>query len=161
MQGVNWLTRKVITMSPIILTMRQSVDAKTGLTHLDIDSRPESGLPGTTEERVLNWEPVEVDSALFGKLRGRTRWVQPSELVDENEYLTAGLEKDGSDDGRLIQMYTEFLAISAVTTQVCGFETVNGARYHTRRIVARKGDEVVKVRLVYDYLDAGKADGEK
>lgn len=35
--------------------------------------------------------------------------------------------------------------------QVWGFEEIDGQRYHTRRVVARKGDKVEHLRLVYSY----------
>ena len=35
--------------------------------------------------------------------------------------------------------------------QIWGFENVKGKRYYTRRVVVRKGKEVQRVRLVYDY----------
>jgi hypothetical protein len=35
--------------------------------------------------------------------------------------------------------------------QVWGFEEIDGERFYTRRVVVRKGDEVERVRLVYDY----------
>ena len=40
--------------------------------------------------------------------------------------------------------------------QIWGFEQLNGKRYHTRRVVVRKGGEVQRVRLVYAYQ--GKVD---
>lgn len=33
-----------------------------------------------------------------------------------------------------------------------GFEKVDGKRYHVRHVVVRKGDQVKKARLVYDYV---------
>lgn len=35
--------------------------------------------------------------------------------------------------------------------QIWGFQMVEGARKHVRRIVSKKGKEEHKVRLVYDY----------
>ncbi|KAF7160310.1 hypothetical protein CNMCM5623_005830 [Aspergillus felis] len=36
--------------------------------------------------------------------------------------------------------------------QVWGFETINGQRYHTRRVVVAKGGEFKMARLVYTYV---------
>ena len=35
--------------------------------------------------------------------------------------------------------------------QIWGFETVDGKRFYTRRVVVRKGEQVERVRLVYDF----------
>lgn len=45
--------------------------------------------------------------------------------------------------------------------QVWNFETVNGKRYHTRRVVARDstGEKSERVRLVYDYQGEGEREG--
>lgn len=35
--------------------------------------------------------------------------------------------------------------------QIWGFESIDQKRYYTRRVVVRKGQDVQRVRLVYDY----------
>lgn len=37
--------------------------------------------------------------------------------------------------------------------QIWGFETIDGQRYHTRRVVAAKEGEYVFGRLVYDWYE--------
>lgn len=151
MQNIGWLTRKIINSSPITLHMRQWTDEATGLAHLDIENRPDSGLPGTKEERVLNWEPSKVTSQIFGELIGRTRYISPADLKlqDEDEALSQGWEP-GLEE--LVQMQTEHVDAGALTKQVCGFELLDGKRYHTRHVVVTKAEQVLKVRVVYDYL---------
>jgi hypothetical protein len=36
--------------------------------------------------------------------------------------------------------------------QIWGFEEIDGKRYHTRRSVVRKGSQVERGRLVYNYV---------
>jgi len=36
--------------------------------------------------------------------------------------------------------------------QVWGFAIVDGQRYYTRRVVVTKGKEVLRVRLVYNWI---------
>jgi hypothetical protein len=37
-----------------------------------------AGIPGTTEQYILDWEWRENDDAFFGKVRGRNRWSRAS-----------------------------------------------------------------------------------
>jgi hypothetical protein len=148
-QEVNWLTRKVLTMSPVVASIQQRVN-EAQLTCITIHSKPSSGLPRTTEQRVLNGESRELTHALFGRIRGRTEWVERADLPAE--WLGAGLEVDASANGRIILMTTEHLDINATTYQANGFEVVSSQRHYVRRVEVRKGDDVTRVRLVYDYL---------
>ncbi|KAJ9137154.1 Calycin [Pleurostoma richardsiae] len=145
-QGVNWLTRKVLTVGTFTLTIQETVD-EAGLTHLVIDTKPGSGLPGTTERRVLNDEPSELTHPLFGKIRGRTKWLAPAELP--SEWLGAGFE-DGTVKTML--MTTDHLDIDAITYQAGAFQVIKEERRYVRNVEVQRGDESQRVKLVYDYL---------
>lgn len=57
-------------------------------------------------------------------------------------------------EGDVIWSHTESLGNGWVADQVWGFAEVEGLRRHVRRVVSRKGKEVVRVRLVYDWKSA-------
>ena len=138
--------RKVLNAAKVTLTIQESeVD---GVTHLQIESKPGAGLPPSTEARVFNNEPVEVEHPLFGKVRSQTRWATAGELQVVDASLAQGFE-----EGALAYVRTEHLEHEGtLTQQAWGFEEINGTRFHTRHVVVSKGDEVVKVKVVYDYL---------
>ncbi|CAI7632645.1 hypothetical protein PCG10_006809 [Penicillium crustosum] len=146
-QGVNWLTRKVIAMANVTLTIDQRKD-ENGNTLLDIENKPSGGLPATQEKRVLNWQPVELNHGLFGNIRGRSRICKLADL--EDDYLRQGWE-DGTEE--VMHFKTEHLdSKGVVTQQVAGFIVLNGTRYHARRVLVTKDDgERLEAKLVYDY----------
>ncbi|KAJ5192814.1 hypothetical protein N7449_008956 [Penicillium cf. viridicatum] len=146
-QGVNWLTRKVIAMANVTLTINQRKDENSNIL-LDIENKPSGGLPTTQEKRVLNWEPVELNHGLLGNIRGRSRICKLADLDDD--YLRQGWE-DGTEE--VMHFRTEQLdSKGVVTQQVAGFIVLNGTRYHTRRVLVTKDDgERLEAKLVYDY----------
>jgi len=146
MQHVNWLTRKVLTAGTITMNIRQTVDEE-GQTHLTIESKSGSGLPSSTEARLLNNETRHVNHPIFGKITGRTRWAALTDLP--SEWLASGWEEGTI---KVILMTTEHLDVDAVTFQAGGFEFVRGERYYVRHVEVRKGSELLQVKLVYNYL---------
>ena len=149
-QGVNWLTRKVITASAITMSIEQRKDGE-GVTRLSIHSKPNSALPGSTETRVLNNGPRELEHPIFGKIRGRTAWVSKADLP--SEWLGQNLE--GQSSNGLILMTTEHLDTNATTYQANGFESIGGKNHYVRRVQVNgenEPDEQARVKLVYDYL---------
>lgn len=136
-------------MTTVVLSIKEWVDASTGVTHMDIELKPSSGLPGSTEVRVFNFQGIEVTHPVFGKIRGHTRWTGAKELDEVDAFLAQGFEK-GMDT--YMHMMTEHLDHGAVTHQACGFEEIEGTRYHTRHLFVKNGDEALRVKLVYDYL---------
>lgn len=154
-QGVNWLTRKVMATSAITMSIEQSKDNE-GVTHLSIHSKPNSGLPGSTETRVLNNEPRELKHPIFGMIRGRTKWVSKADLP--SDWLRENLEGQSSEG--FILMTTEHLDTNATTYQANGFEVINGDNRYVRHVQvngASEADEQARVKLVYDYLGPIKA----
>jgi hypothetical protein len=148
-QGVNWLMRRVINMATITLTINQTINSTTGDTLLDIESKPNGGLPSSMEKRILNWTPVTLNHAMLGNIRGRSRWCKLSDL--SSAYLREGWE-EGTED--MIHFYTQHLDHKGIVTQqVVGFVVIDGVRYHARRILVTKGEkESIEARLIYDYI---------
>ena len=79
------------------------------------------------------------------------RYIKISDITDS--YLQEGPwleEGEGEEKGDVIWSYTEGES-GWTAEQIWGFQMVEGARKHVRRIVSKKGKEEHKVRLVYDY----------
>jgi hypothetical protein len=77
-----------------------------------------------------------------------SRWIKidSPEIVDD--FLKEGwLETDGE----FIQSFVDNEGKGWNGEQIWGFAEVDGKRYHVRRVVVKKGDETLKVRLVYDW----------
>lgn len=147
--------RKVLNMAAVTLVITESEED--GLTRIHVENRPASGLPPTTEDRVFNYESVEVAHALFGKVRSKTRWAGATDLDEVDEFLAAGFDTEVAQP-LFVHIMTEHLDNGVVTHQAWGFEQVEGNRFHTRHIVVKKGEEAVRVKLVYDYLGPRPAD---
>lgn len=153
LQGIGWLTRRAISWATITLHVKQYFDDK-GITHIDIDQTVSGGINGTTELRELDWMEREHSDHLFGKLKGKSRWVEL-----DNAEITDPFLKDGWEDGtpagpngeKFIQAWVVSEEKGWTADQIWGFAVVDGARYYVRRVVVQKGDTVLKVRLVYDW----------
>ncbi|KAJ5530285.1 hypothetical protein N7527_003678 [Penicillium freii] len=91
------------------MIIKQYTD-EAGLTHLTIDSKSGSGLPGSTENRLLNNETRHANHPLFGKITGRTSWVNLADLP--SPWLADGWEQSTT---RAILMTTEHLDIDGVS----------------------------------------------
>ncbi|KAI0452057.1 hypothetical protein F5B21DRAFT_484964 [Xylaria acuta] len=146
LHGVPWLLRKILGWVSMTVAIKTWSDTPTGLTHFLIEYKPPLGLPTSSEERVFNFEGDEFTVPIYGKLRVRMRWATAKELDGIDEFLAEGFE------GTNIHMMTEHVDLDTVTHQVFGFEEVGGTRFHTRHIVVMRGEEVQKLRLVYDYI---------
>lgn len=86
--------------------------------------------------------------------------MQGSGGEDDVKFLKAEVLKDLkttsgflADDGGQVQSWAvnQDAAQGWTAEQVWGFEVLEGKRYYTRRVVVRKGQDVQRVRLVYDY----------
>lgn len=143
-QGVGWIQRKAISAASLELSIKMYEEG--GVTHLDTGIKPSLG-PPSSEERVLDWvTEAEVKHPLFGNGKAQGKWAKVDELDDE--FLSKGWE-DGTAELVLIQ---NTMDSGVVTTLVHGFEVVKGERHYVRHVVCKKGSEVAKVKLVYDYI---------
>lgn len=103
MQGVGWLSRKIIRSSTITLFVKHYKDDE-GVEHIDIEQTITGGLKGPPEYRTLNWTLHKLDHNLFGPIIGRSRRVPVVEITDG--YLNSGWLPDVSRDDA-IQSYAE------------------------------------------------------
>lgn len=98
---------------------------------------------------------------MFGSLRGRSRWLSSSSFNNASEgegmdsFLTEGWLEEGEEAGPAgeskIESFSESNGNGWTADQMWGFAVVDGKRYHVRRVVVKKGEEVLRVRLVYDW----------
>lgn len=96
-------------------------------------------------------------------MRGRSHFVKLGELDqgEDTEFLKKGFEEgkvkdggqgNGEGEGQVIHSWAESVGGGWVANQVWGFEVVEGKRYYVRHVVVRKGKEVKRARLVYDFV---------
>jgi hypothetical protein len=152
LQGIGWLTRKAIGIATVTLHVKQY--ETDGVTHIDIDQTATGGIKGTTELRVLNWSVREHEDHLFGKLEGKSRWTDITAVEDSwlKEGWLEGDEEKGGPNGELfIQSYVENNERGWTGDQIWGFAIIDGVRYYTRKVLFKKGDKTMKVRLVYNW----------
>ena len=106
------------------------------------------------EERIVYYEWREKNDRIFGRVNGRSRYVNLDEV--ETEYLKQGWDKQflAEGDGQVVQVFVDSIGKNPNWTaeQVWGFEIVDGQKRHTRRIVVKRGKEEHKLRLVYDWV---------
>jgi hypothetical protein len=65
LQGVGWFKRNVIALSTITLSVKHYKDDG-GVEHIDIDQTVTGGIPGTSEDRILDWVERHKEDGLFG-----------------------------------------------------------------------------------------------
>ena len=118
-----------------------------GLEHIDINQTLTGGIPGTTENRTLDWQEREHSDGIFGPVVGRSKRVRLDEIL--KDYLKTGWT-DGTKEDGAIDTYarsdTPKSGRSWTTEQVsgkfCGFTHVcndairSGA---SKRLMVRRG----------------------
>lgn len=152
LQGVNALIRKAASAASVHLTVKQP-DTQ----HISMAQSVTAGkIPGTTEEYVLDWAWRENEDGFFGKVKGRSRWVNVEEGMQE-DVLGEGegnVWVEGDSEGSLIEAEGKKEG-EWEARHLWGFEVVDGERKHTRRVWVRKKEgEEIRVRMVYDWVGA-------
>lgn len=151
------------------------------LFHIDAQQTITGGIQGTKEARALDWEEREHVDHIFGKLQGRSRFIggaksedgavrpvleiqskvgKPDADAKVQKFLSGEVLADGSkSEGFLagegeevfMQSFVRNVESGWTAEQVWGFETVDGERRHTRRVVVVKNGKVEFGRLVYSF----------
>lgn len=124
-----------------------------------------AGLSTTQEDRNLNWTDAEHSDRIFGKVVGKSRLFKMQDFemqgpgtTEDKIFLKAEKLKDLKTDSRyledeLVQSWAVSQSGGWTAEQIWGFEEIEGKRFYTRRVVVRKGEDVERARLVYDYKD--------
>jgi hypothetical protein len=119
---------------------------------------------GTSEKRNLDWQYRPHSDHIFGDVSGRSRWIKVEDIgkdiesegvADDAKYLAEGWD-DEIKNAEALESYVINEDNGWTAWQIWGIAVVEGARRQVRRVVVRKGTEVKRIRLVYDW--AGKLD---
>jgi len=151
LQGLSWFTRRAISLATITLYVRHYKD-DSNVEHIDIDQTL-TGIPGTTENRILDWTFRENEDYLFGAVLGRSRRVQLDEI--DNEFLRKGWLPDTVEHGAInsyVKSDTPKSNTTWIAEQIWGFEEINGERRYVRHVdFIGPNNEHIQARLVYDF----------
>lgn len=102
------------------------------------------------DDYVLDSKTREATVPIFGTIAMYAKYTPLSELEDA-EYR-ARLE-EGQTGAAVIQEIAKNEGVGWDAVGTWGFEILDGQRYFTRTTITTKGEEVVPVRLVYDYRE--------
>lgn len=99
------------------------------------------------EKRILDYTWRDHEDKIFGKVRGKSRWVKLKD-IDEDDFMKTGFD---DMEGEHVQALAENIGNGWTANQVWGFEEVDGKRHYVRHVVVRTGEDWKQARLVYDY----------
>ncbi|KAH9009553.1 hypothetical protein EDB83DRAFT_2512990 [Lactarius deliciosus] len=152
LQGVGWWMRSAIALATVTLYVKHYKD-ESGVEHIEIDQRLTGGVPGTVENRTLDWTPREHDDHLFGAVIGKSRRVMLDVL--DNEFLRKGWLQDTEQHGAInayAQSDTPKSGKTWIAEQIWGFELVGDERRYVRHLdFLGPEKEHIQARLVYDF----------
>jgi len=151
LQGVSWWRRRAIALATVTLYVRHYKD-DSNIEHIDIDQTL-TGIPGTSELRILDWTLREHEDYLFGQVVGKSRRVKVDEI--ENEFLRDGWLPDTVESGAInsyVKSDTPKSNTTWIAEQTWGFEKIDDERHYVRHVdFIGPGDEHIQARLVYDF----------
>jgi hypothetical protein len=143
LQDVNFLLRKAISSASVHLKISQPNENEI---HIE-QTATAAKVPGTTEQYILDYQWRENKDPFFGQVKGRSRWIDRSEI--EEEGLKEGVDK--LEEGKLIEA-TSGDDNNWSATHIWGFKDIEGQRRHVRKVVVKgKDGEEVRVMMVYDW----------
>ncbi|CAO2656762.1 Nn.00g055650.m01.CDS01 [Neocucurbitaria sp. VM-36] len=165
LQGIGWLTRKALGAATVTQHLSQSpTTGENGqpTTEITINQLVTGGLKGSTEKRTMDWHYRGHSDWLFGTLQGRSRYTTLANILEESKgkgvveedakFIVEGWLKE-TEEGEVVESFVDNEGNKWTGWQIWGFAEINGERMLTRRFAIRRKDknEVVRVRLVYDY----------
>jgi hypothetical protein len=124
-----------------------------GVYYIEATQMAPAGFKGSTEQRILDGAWHDKKDFIFGPTKEKTEWIKLSDLSDADEddkYLKTGFDAETEAD-EVISATIESVGAGWVGRQVWGFETIGGVRKHVRHLTVRKGDKVVRLKMVNDY----------
>ncbi|CAK3992742.1 Hypothetical predicted protein [Lecanosticta acicola] len=145
MQGIPWLVRQAAIYSDIQVKLTQYVDDE-GIPRVD-QLQISTGGVRQFEPRFMNGALIEVEIMFWGPTTGFTKYIKNTDI--EDDFLKQGWIEE--DDGDVILDHTDSKTNGWSATQVWGFAVLDGERRHVRRIVSKKGNDVLTMTTVYDY----------
>ncbi|KAL2158314.1 hypothetical protein VTH06DRAFT_4635 [Thermothelomyces fergusii] len=164
LQGIPWIIRKAVSWATITGTITQTKNEK-GSTVITVEQTATGGLKAETEVTYLDGAEYVHESAVFGRSRVRSRWLdldseQPAPGVadkrDIDPYLREGWLKEEAEGSQGSPGHIWVTSISEKggwrVDQVWGFALVDGQRYHVKKFLATKGEGRAEGRMVYSWL---------
>lgn len=146
LQGVSALLRKAISAASVHLKISQPSENEIHIEQTAITAK----IPGTTEQYILDHQWRENKDPFFGQVRGRSRWVDRSEVTEEG--LRQGLDR--FEEGGLIEAEGGDLGGHWNATHIWGFLEIDGQRWHGRKVAVKgKDGQEVNVMMVYDWVE--------
>ncbi|PGG95072.1 hypothetical protein AJ79_10284 [Helicocarpus griseus UAMH5409] len=183
LQGMSWLTRKAIGLATVTLKVTQKkiendvtqidiaqivtggLKGTTELRTLDWSEKPHTDhIFGSVigQNRWVHAGAAGADGKRRPEVDVQTKVGNEAEDVAVAKFLRGEILANGDIvEGFLVDEQNELFLQSWVRSQdsgwtgeqIWGFETVDGVRRHTRRIVVANDGKVEKVRLVYNFID--------
>lgn len=98
---------------------------------------------------ILDSTLREASVPLFGKIAVTIQYIPVSGIDDPT--VRTKFEASG-EPGTAIWEVVKSVTNSWETSAFWGFEEINGKRYHTRNSITTKGDLLLKLRVVYDFI---------
>jgi hypothetical protein len=150
------LKRKIILLATVTLSVKEYVDAE-NVTHIDLGQTATGGIQGTTKLCILDWSETTHEDHIFRNVKSRNRWVTDLKTIESgnggplHSYLTEGWlnEKIGLNGESFVQNWVVNDERGWTTEQIWGFSICNSQRYKTRKILVRKGDDILTPTLAY------------
>jgi hypothetical protein len=136
--------RKILNYATITLHISRCT-GDDNATHTDISQQFTGGIAGTAETRTLDWTERFHKDHIFGRVKGRSRWVDLSEVLDW--YLRDGWEAAGW----VVEGEYRSEKEGSNANVIWGFANVGGKHY-LRKAVVQKRSKVVKGTYVYDRI---------
>ena len=157
LQGLPWWKRQFLHILTVKETHTQYKDGE-GITHIDVALSISGGFGGNNENRIIDNKQHTVETEMLGTLLERCRWANLDEI--EDEWLKEGWvytddelkNGGGGPNGELhIESHGSNASGAFSTVGLWGFVEIDGARYHCRKAIARRGKETCRVTGIYGY----------
>ncbi|KAK5555912.1 hypothetical protein LTR46_005758 [Exophiala xenobiotica] len=163
LQGAAYVARQVLYVFKNPISHTYKTYQQDSVTHLDITTLVSMHLD-TQENRTLDWQDNYHLDKVFGNCHHKSRLFKTGQFqmqgpgsTEDAAFLRAEKLLDGTTGSGFLDEENVQTCIRNVgdagllTEQVWGFETVNGERRHTMRVVTWAGAIPHRCRVVYDY----------
>jgi len=92
-----WFKRRAVSVFTLTLAVRHYTN-NTGVECIDIDQKLSGGIPGGSDNNVLDFQERQYDDDIFGVLTSKVRRVTNLEEI-EDDFLKTGWTEDTLADG--------------------------------------------------------------
>ena len=121
----------------------------TPITTINVTQIVSPGSFNSQNTYVLDSVARESTVPIFGKIAVAAKYAPVASIEDPE--IRAKFEMSEEPQTSIVEMVRS-VGNGWVTTSIWGFEEVEGERHYTRHSVTRKGDQELKLRIVYDFI---------